>query len=91
MHVLEGPITRSKAKKIQEAFTLHVQKLKNAQREAENFEPNFCIMFVQQIKKRMESRWHEKSFVVWKMARGMKKVCKICEEVVVQLASLRIS
>ncbi|KAA0032636.1 Transposon Ty3-I Gag-Pol polyprotein [Cucumis melo var. makuwa] len=31
LHVPEGPITKCKAKKIQEAFTLHVQKLANAQ------------------------------------------------------------
>ena len=41
LHVPEGPITRSKAKKIQEAFTLHVQKLANTQRKAENIEPKF--------------------------------------------------
>ncbi|KAA0025406.1 reverse transcriptase [Cucumis melo var. makuwa] len=41
LHIPEGPITKRKAKKIQEAFTLHVQKLANAQRETENFEPKF--------------------------------------------------
>ena len=41
LHVPEGPITRIKTKKIQESFTLHVQKLANAQREVENFEPKF--------------------------------------------------
>ncbi|KAA0067206.1 hypothetical protein E6C27_scaffold418G00080 [Cucumis melo var. makuwa] len=41
LHVPEGPITKRKAKKIQEAFTLHVQKLENAQREIKNFEPKF--------------------------------------------------
>ncbi|TYK26105.1 F15O4.13 [Cucumis melo var. makuwa] len=41
LHVPEGPITKRKAKKIQEAFTLHVQKLANAQRETKNFELKF--------------------------------------------------
>jgi hypothetical protein len=41
LHVPEGPITRSKAKKIQEAFTLHVQRLANEQQEAKEFEPKF--------------------------------------------------
>ncbi|XP_050945516.1 uncharacterized protein LOC103504441 [Cucumis melo] len=52
---------------------------------------NSCIMLVQQVKKSMESRWHGKSCVIWKMARGTKKVCRICEEVAIQLASLGIS
>ncbi|KAA0063387.1 Transposon Ty3-I Gag-Pol polyprotein [Cucumis melo var. makuwa] len=41
LHVPEGPITKRKAKKIQEAFTMHVQKLANAQRETKNFELKF--------------------------------------------------
>ena len=41
MRVPEGPITKRKAKKIQKAFTLHVQKLANAQRETKNFELKF--------------------------------------------------
>ncbi|KAA0048153.1 reverse transcriptase [Cucumis melo var. makuwa] len=41
LHVPKGLITKRKAKKIQEAFTLHVQKLANAQRETKNFELKF--------------------------------------------------
>ncbi|KAA0057114.1 gag protease polyprotein [Cucumis melo var. makuwa] len=41
LHVPGGPFTKSKAKKIQDAFTLHVQKLANAQRETKNFELKF--------------------------------------------------
>ncbi|KAA0040925.1 putative retrotransposon polyprotein [Cucumis melo var. makuwa] len=91
LHVPEGPITKRKAKKIQEAFKLHVQKLANAYEKPRILNPNFCIMLVQQVKKSMESRWHGKSCIVWKIARGTKKVCRIYEEVVVQLASLGIS
>ena len=39
VHVPEGPITRSKVKKIQEAYTLHLQKLASVQVETKSFEP----------------------------------------------------
>ena len=39
VHVPEGPITRSKVKKIQEAYTLHLQKLASVQVETKTFEP----------------------------------------------------
>ena len=39
LHVSEEPITRSKVKKIQEAYTLHLQMLANVQVETNNFEP----------------------------------------------------
>ena len=39
LHVPEGPITRSKIKKIQEAYTLHLQKLASVQVETKTFEP----------------------------------------------------
>ena len=39
LHVLEGPITRSKVKKIQEAYTLHLQRLASVQVESKTFEP----------------------------------------------------
>ncbi|KAA0067526.1 Transposon Ty3-I Gag-Pol polyprotein [Cucumis melo var. makuwa] len=80
LHVPEGPITKHKAKKIQEAFTLHVQKLANAQRETKNFELKFLY--------NVSSASQEEHGV--KMARGTKKVCRICEEVAIQLASLGI-
>ena len=38
LHVLEGPITRSKVKKIQEAYTLHLRKLASVQVETKTFE-----------------------------------------------------
>ena len=39
VHVPEGPITRSKVKKIQEAYTLHLQKLASVPVETKTFEP----------------------------------------------------
>ena len=39
LHVPEGPITRSKVKKIQEAYTLHLQKLASVAVETKTFEP----------------------------------------------------
>ena len=39
MHVPEEPITRSKVKKIQEAYTLHLQKLASVPVETKTFEP----------------------------------------------------
>ena len=39
LHVPEGPITRIKVKKIQEAYTLHLQKLARVQVETKTFEP----------------------------------------------------
>ena len=39
VHVPEGPITRSKVKKIQEAYTLHLQKLASVPVETRTFEP----------------------------------------------------
>ena len=39
LHVPEGPITRSKAKKMQEAYTLHLQRLASVQIETKTFEP----------------------------------------------------
>ena len=39
LHVPEGPITRSKVKKIQETYTLHLQKLASVQVETKTFEP----------------------------------------------------
>ena len=39
LHVPEGPITRSKVKKIQEAYTLHLRKLASIQVETKTFEP----------------------------------------------------
>ena len=39
LHVLEGPITRSKVKKLQNAYTLHLQRLNNVQIETDTFEP----------------------------------------------------
>ncbi|TYK22485.1 F15O4.13 [Cucumis melo var. makuwa] len=90
LHVPEGPITKRKAKKIQEAFTLHVRKLANHNEKPRILNSNSCIMLVEQVKKSMESRWHEKSCVIWKMAWETKKVCRICEEVAIQLASLGI-
>ena len=39
LHVSERPIIRSKAKKIQEIFTLHLQKLANSHEVINNFEP----------------------------------------------------
>ena len=39
MHVPERPITRSKAKKIQETYTLHLQRLASVQVERKTFEP----------------------------------------------------
>ena len=38
LHVPEGPITRSKEKKIQEMFTLHLQKLATSHEATNNFE-----------------------------------------------------
>ena len=74
LHAPEGPFTRSKAKKIQEAFTLHMLKIWQMHNERPRMlNANFCIMLVQQVKKRMESRWHGKRCVVWKMTRETKK------------------
>ena len=39
VHVPEGPITRSKVKKIQEAYTLHLQKLASVLVETKTIEP----------------------------------------------------
>ena len=39
LHVPEGPITRSKIKKIQEVYTSHLQKLASVQVETKTFEP----------------------------------------------------
>ena len=39
LHVPKGPITRSKVKKIQEAYTLHLQKLASVHVETKTFEP----------------------------------------------------
>ena len=39
LHVSEEPITRSKAKKIQEAYILHLQRPANLQVEIKTFEP----------------------------------------------------
>ena len=39
VHVPEGPITRSKVKKIQEAYTLHLQKLASVPVETRTFVP----------------------------------------------------
>ena len=39
LHVPEEPITRSKVKKIQEVYTLHLQKLASVQVETKTFEP----------------------------------------------------
>ena len=39
LHVPEEPITRSKVKKILEAYTLHLQKLASVQVETKTFEP----------------------------------------------------
>ena len=39
LHVPEEPITRSKAKKIQEAYTLHLQRLASVQVATKTFEP----------------------------------------------------
>ena len=41
LHVLKGPTTTSKAKKIQKAHTLHLQRLANVQVETKTFERNF--------------------------------------------------
>ena len=41
VHVPEGPITRSKVKKIQEAYTLHLQKPASVPVETMTFEPKF--------------------------------------------------
>ena len=41
LQVPKGPITRSKVKKIQEAYTLHLQRLANVQVETKTFERNF--------------------------------------------------
>ena len=38
LHVPEGPITRSEVKKIQEAYTLHLQRLASVQVETKTFE-----------------------------------------------------
>ena len=38
LHVPEGPITRSKVKKIEESYTLHLQKLASVEAETKNFE-----------------------------------------------------
>ena len=39
LYVPEGAITRSKVKKIQEAYTLHIQRLASVQVETKSFEP----------------------------------------------------
>ena len=39
VHVPEGLITRSKVNKIQEAYTLHLQKLASVPVETKTFEP----------------------------------------------------
>ena len=39
LHVPEGPITRRKAKKMQETYTLHLQRLASVQVETKTFEP----------------------------------------------------
>ncbi|TYK18910.1 Retrovirus-related Pol polyprotein from transposon 17.6 [Cucumis melo var. makuwa] len=91
LHVPEGQITKRKAKKIQEAFTLHVQKLANAQREIKNFESKFLYNVSSASQEEHRVKMARESCVVWKMARETKKVCRICEEVAVQLASLGIS
>ena len=39
VHVPEGPIARSKVMKIQEAYTLHLQKLASVLVETKTFEP----------------------------------------------------
>jgi len=39
LYVPEGRITRNKVKKIQEAYTLHLQRLTNVQVETKTFEP----------------------------------------------------
>ena len=54
VHVPEGPITRSKVKKIQEAYTLHLQKLAIVPVETRTFVPKIFIAFAYQIKKIME-------------------------------------
>ena len=38
LHVPEGPITRSKVKKIQKGYTLSLQRLANVQVETKTFE-----------------------------------------------------
>ena len=91
LHVLEGPTTRSKAKKIQEAFTLHVQKLTNVQREAENFEPNFLHNVSSASQEENGVNMARENLCSCEDGTGTKKVCRICEEEVVQLASLGIS
>ena len=39
LHVPERPITRSKVKKIQQAYTFHLQRLASVQVEIKTFEP----------------------------------------------------
>ena len=54
VHVPEGPITRSKVKKIQEAYTLHLQKLASVPVETKTLRPKIFIALAYQIKKIME-------------------------------------
>ena len=55
LHVPEGPITRSKAKKIQDVYTLYLQRLASVQVETKTFEPKkIFIALACQIKKIME-------------------------------------
>ena len=76
LHVPEGPITRNKTKKIQEAFTLHVQKLANAQRETENFERKFLYNVSSASQEDNGVKMGRESCVVWKMAHETKKCAK---------------
>ena len=47
LDVPEGPITRSKTKKIQEIFTLHLKKQANSHKVTKSFEQKINTMLIQ--------------------------------------------
>ena len=61
LHVPEEPITRSKAKNIQEIFKLHLQKLANSHEVANTFEPQiiYNVSSISQDENGLNMAWEK--------------------------------